>query len=439
MQGSKKMAENILVIGAGSSGIFTSIELARRGFGVKLIDRGMAGSGTSMRFHGLLHSGARYAVVDSASAIECRKESLRILEAAPHCVEQTGGLFVALDREEEEYGEQLATELRRCSIPYHYNDSEETLKTEHNLNTAARCSLSVQDNVLKGGMFIACSILTAVNLGVDFLPFTELEGAEFEGRCVRAVRTRNVLSGRNEKVEADFVINCAGPWVGETSELLGNKIEILPAAGIMSVVGRRLSMRVLNRMRRPSDGDILVPYGSRTIAGTTAAVSYDVSSFDIDEDDVQLLKEEAATMVPLVSQLGFTRSYASFRPLLKDDSSSDARRVSRDFRIVRDESKVENLVTVVGGKMTTCMLVGENAANAVLEAIGSSAGAREPLKLFNPLDTQTSGTVGDALHSGKEAALIDRLRGGTDEEEMIPAALFLSMLRGRGGNRNDST
>ncbi len=432
------MAGNILVIGAGSSGIFTSIELARRGLSVKLIDRGMAGSGTSLRFHGLLHSGARYAVVDNASAVECREESSRILEAAPHCVEQTGGLFVALNAEEEAYGELLATELRRCSIPYHYNDSEETLKIEYNLNPAARCSLSVQDNVLKGGMFIACSILTAVNLGVNFLPFTELAGAEFEGRRIRAVRTRNALSGLNEKVEADFVINCTGPWVGETSELLGNKIEILPAAGVMSVVARRLSIRVLNRMRRPSDGDILVPYGSRTIAGTTAAVSYDVSAFDIDEDDVQFLKEEAATMVPLVSQLGFTRSYASFRPLLKDDSSGDARRASRDFRIIRDESKVENLVTVVGGKMTTSMLVGRKAAEASLAAMGSSAGTREPLKLFNPLDAQTGGRNDDVSHSTQGTALLDRLRGGTDEEEMIPAALLLSMLRGKEGNRSES-
>ncbi len=428
------MAGNILVIGAGSSGIFTSIELARRGFSVKLIDRGMAGSGTSMRFHGLLHSGARYAVVDSASAVECREESSRILEAAPHCVEQTGGLFVALNAEEEKYGELLATELRRCSIPCHYNDSEETLKIEHNLNPAARCSLSVRDNVLKGGMFIACSILTAVNLGVNFLPFTELAGAEFEGRRIKSVRTRNVLSGHIEKAEADFVINCSGPWVGETSALLGNRIEMLPAAGIMSVVGRRLSVRVLNRMRRPSDGDILVPYGSRTIAGTTAAVSYDVSSFDINEEDVQLLKEEAAAMVPLVSQLGFTRSYASFRPLLKDDSDGDARKASRDFRIVRDETKVENLVTVVGGKMTTCMLVGEKAAEETLTAMGSSAGPRKPLKLFNPLDSRTEGRNGDVWHSTQGAALLDMLRGGTDEEEMIPAALLLGMLRGKEGD-----
>ncbi len=229
------------------------------------------------------------------------------------------------------------------------------------------------------------------------------------------------------------MINCSGPWVGETSALLGNRIETLPAAGVMSVVARRLSIRVLNRMRRPSDGDILVPYGSRTIAGTTAAVSYDVNSFDIDEEDVQLLKEEAAAMVPLVSQLGFTRSYASFRPLLKDDSGGDARRASRDFRIVGDETKVENLVTVVGGKMTTCMLVGQKAAEAALTAMGSSAGVKEPLRLFNPLDSQTGGRNDDV-----STALLDRLRGGTDEEEMIPAALLLSMLRGKEGDRRES-
>ena len=84
--------------------------------------------------------------------------------------------------------------------------------------------------------------------------------------------------------------------------------------------------------------------------------------------------------------------------------------------------------------MTTCMLVGQKAAEAALTAMRSSAGVKEPLRLFNPLDSQTGGANGDASHSTQGTALLDRLRGGTDEEEMIPAELLLSMLRGKEGD-----
>ncbi|MCL5009604.1 MAG: FAD-dependent oxidoreductase, partial [Candidatus Parvarchaeota archaeon] len=54
----------ITVIGAGSSGSFIAHDLASRGLDVTIIEKGDIIGGTSGKFHGLLHSGARYAVND---------------------------------------------------------------------------------------------------------------------------------------------------------------------------------------------------------------------------------------------------------------------------------------------------------------------------------------------------------------------------------------
>src|SRR3712207_7862934 len=51
--------------------------------------------GTTGRFHGLLHSGARYAVKDPSAATECIEENRIVRRIAADCVEDTGGLFVA--------------------------------------------------------------------------------------------------------------------------------------------------------------------------------------------------------------------------------------------------------------------------------------------------------------------------------------------------------
>ena len=64
----------LLVIGGGSTGAGVAWDAALRGFQVILADRGDLATGTTGRFHGLLHSGGRYAVRDPGGARECARE-----------------------------------------------------------------------------------------------------------------------------------------------------------------------------------------------------------------------------------------------------------------------------------------------------------------------------------------------------------------------------
>ncbi|MCK7510780.1 MAG: FAD-dependent oxidoreductase [Desulfobacterales bacterium] len=58
-------------------------DLAKRGCNVTVLERGPIANGTSGRTHGLLHSGARYAVDDQESAIECIDENMILRKIAP--------------------------------------------------------------------------------------------------------------------------------------------------------------------------------------------------------------------------------------------------------------------------------------------------------------------------------------------------------------------
>ena len=64
-----------IIIGAGFTGCALAHDLALRGFGVTVVERGDICSGTSGRTHGLLHSGGRYCVGDHESAVECIEEN----------------------------------------------------------------------------------------------------------------------------------------------------------------------------------------------------------------------------------------------------------------------------------------------------------------------------------------------------------------------------
>ena len=85
---------DVIVIGGGATGAGIARDCARRGIRVLLIERFDISTGATGRNHGLLHSGARYAVTDQESAEECIKENRILRRIASHCVEETDGLFL---------------------------------------------------------------------------------------------------------------------------------------------------------------------------------------------------------------------------------------------------------------------------------------------------------------------------------------------------------
>ena len=65
----------VVVIGGGATGVGILRDLSMRGVDALLIERDDLGYGTSSRYHGLLHSGGRYAVKDAEAARECIEEN----------------------------------------------------------------------------------------------------------------------------------------------------------------------------------------------------------------------------------------------------------------------------------------------------------------------------------------------------------------------------
>ena len=94
----KSHMPRIVVIGGGATGCGVARDLSLRGYRVILIESGDLGSGTSSRFHGMLQSGARYVVSDTAYAAECYREREIISKIIPEAVEEIGGVFVSLKK-----------------------------------------------------------------------------------------------------------------------------------------------------------------------------------------------------------------------------------------------------------------------------------------------------------------------------------------------------
>ena len=81
---------DVIIVGGGATGAGTARDCALRGMRVLLVERFDFAAGATGRNHGLLHSGARYAVTDRESAAECIKENMILRKIARHCVEENG-------------------------------------------------------------------------------------------------------------------------------------------------------------------------------------------------------------------------------------------------------------------------------------------------------------------------------------------------------------
>src|SRR6201985_3890107 len=101
------LSTDVLVIGGGATGAGVAWDAALRGYDVVLVDRLDLAEGTSGRFHGLLHSGGRYAVKDPHAAEECIHENRILRHIAADCIEDIGGFFVTTPFADPEDGGQV--------------------------------------------------------------------------------------------------------------------------------------------------------------------------------------------------------------------------------------------------------------------------------------------------------------------------------------------
>jgi glycerol-3-phosphate dehydrogenase len=143
------------------------------------------------------------------------------------------------------------------------------------------------------------------------------------------------------------------------------------AKGTLLITHSRLAERVVNRLRRPSDADIVMPGGTVSIVGTTSRSVADPEDVVPTTAEADLIVEEAARMMPALRTTRFVRAYAGVRPLVGSAGSGDARNVSRGFALFDHEAHgIDNFTTITGGKLTTCRLMAERAADLVCRRLG---------------------------------------------------------------------
>ena len=152
---------DVIIIGGGATGAGVARDCALRGISALLIERDDIATGATGRNHGLLHSGARYAVNDRESAEECIKENMILRRIASHCVEDTGGLFITLPEDSLEFQAKFIESCLSAGISAEAIDPKLALALEPSVNPTLIGAVKVPDGSIDPFRLTAANVLDA--------------------------------------------------------------------------------------------------------------------------------------------------------------------------------------------------------------------------------------------------------------------------------------
>ena len=367
---------DVIVIGGGITGAGTARDCAMRGLSTLLVERYDLTTGATGRNHGLLHSGARYAVTDRESAEECIRENMTLRKIARHCVEETDGLFITLPEDDLNYQATFIESCQRAGINAQAIDPKEALRLEPAANKDLIGAVKVPDGAVDPFRLTMANVFDARLHGADVLTYHEVTGMIKDGDRVVGVEMYNHNTKEKKYAYAAIVINAAGIWGQKIAQLAGTNIGMFPAKGALLVYGHRVNNVVINRCRKPANADILVPGDTICVIGTTSdRVPIDtVDDMLVTPQEVEVLMREGEKLAPSLATTRILRAYAGVRPLVAADNDPSGRNISRGIVCLDHEVRdgIPGFITITGGKLMTYRLMAEWATDLACKKLGRS-------------------------------------------------------------------
>lgn len=371
---------DVIVIGGGATGAGTARDCAMRGLKTLLVERLDFTAGATGRNHGLLHSGARYAVTDQESAAECIRENMTLRRIARHCVEETSGLFITLPEDDLAYQQTFVEACGKAGIQADIIDPKEARLLEPTVNPTLIGAVRVPDGAVDPFRLTTANVVDARLHGADICTYHEVVGFVRTGDRIEGVHLRHARTGEEMTAHGSLVINAAGIWGFRMAELAGVKVNMFPSKGSLIIFGHRVNNMVINRCRKPADADILVPGDTISLIGTTSTrIPFDqVDHMEVTPEEVDILMREGEKLAPILGQTRILRAYAGVRPLVASDDDPTGRSISRGIVCLDHEVRdgLKGFITITGGKLMTYRLMAEWATDLACRKLGVTAGCR---------------------------------------------------------------
>lgn len=373
MAGTKNNEFDVIIIGGGITGAGTARDCSLRGLKVLLIERHDIADGATGRNHGLLHSGARYAVTDQESAAECIQENMILKKIANHCVDDTSGFFITLPEDDLAYQAKFVESCTKAGIKAEVIDPKEAIRMEPSVNPDIIGAVRVPDGSVDPFRLCSSNVVDAKLHGAKVLVYTEVMDFIRNQDAIVGVKVLDHKTGETAEYYAPITVNAGGIWGHLIAEKAGAKISMFPAKGALLIFAHRVNSIVLNRCRKPANADILVPGDTVCVIGTTSTrVPYEeCDDMHVTPDEVKLLLAEGEKLAPSLGNTRILRAYAGVRPLVAAEGDTSGRNISRGIVLFDHEKRdgIKGFITITGGKLMTYRLMAEMATDLVCQKL----------------------------------------------------------------------
>ena len=375
---------DVLVVGAGINGAVSAAALAGRGAAVALVDRADFGGFTSQESSNLVWGGFKYLEnYELPLVFGLSRSRNRLMKAYPDNIKEIS--FLAALGEDSPYAPWFAalgataywgiglfgTQRPRVFDAEEVKDEEPVIDT-----TSLRGAIQYQDAYLidNDARFVFSFVRSALEAGAAVANYVEVLSAErTDGRWT--VHLRDTDSGAEMTCTARTVVNAAGPFVDDVNGMwdLTTEHRIVYSKGIHLVVPRLTTSRHDRVLAFFDDTQRLfyvIPMGRRSVIGTTDT-RVDTPYTEVTDEDRDFLLGQINARLDLDTPLtadDIIADRCGVRPLVvesggDDQVEADWTKLSRKHVIEVDETA--SVVTVFGGKLTDCLNVGEEIADAV--------------------------------------------------------------------------
>lgn len=367
---------DMLIIGGGATGLALALDAATRGLAVLLVEAHDFAKGTSSRATKLLHGGVRYLAQGHLPLVrEALRERSTLLAMAP-------GLSRRLAFVMPSYRLGRSPFYGAGLVLYDLLAGGQRIERTRYLSRAdllARLP-SLKPEGLRDGVEYWDGQFDDAGLALALARGAAAQGALVINHCavtaprhtfgrIIGAELRDAESGQTLNVSARCVVNATGVWVDalrqQDAELRGESCRaiVAPSQGLHLVVSRDF-WPYEQALLVPDTGDgrvmFAVPWLGKVVLGTTDTPRADLPlEPEANRADVDaILSETARYLRRPPTRADVLSHWSGIRPLVRGGADGGATSgISREHTI---EVSPSGLVTVTGGKWTTCRAMAED-------------------------------------------------------------------------------
>jgi glycerol-3-phosphate dehydrogenase len=359
---------HVVVIGGGINGVAVARECARSGKRTLLVEQNDFASGVTSRSTRIIHGGLRYLEHGELGLVrESLRERESLLRERPHLVHPMH--FLLLLNEKSQHSalkvraglwlyRQLAGKLPKVD-----STEMELKRLERALDAGRHWSFfNYEDAQCEFPERLVAEWLTeAIDAGAIVRNHTEALAVDVAHGRVRGVLLRDSMTGRDERIDAAWVINCSGPWADRVCQRSSIRMEKPMLGGVRGshiVLPRFSGAPSAALYTEAGDGRpiFVLPWYDQILVGTTeVADTGDPGKTIPSADEISYLVRSVAQLFPKakISAESIKYAFAGVRPLPYAPGDKPSAVTRRHILHDHADDGALHMLSVIGGKLTT--------------------------------------------------------------------------------------